>query len=345
MAGVSTPHIPYLDGWRGLAIAFLLIGHFFPVPGINLGAVGVNLFFVLSGYLMGGLLFVAKTPIPAFYRRRIARILPAHVVFLVGIVAVFLVSGVPVAWGEAAAALFFVNNYYTGTAMPFGHVWSLAVEEHSYILLSLVALLARRWRMEAKSTAAALAIVALLSALAGFWYWTRFAGDELQFGKWIHTEVSAYGIFVSCAILLYLGRAAIPALPAPVYPLLLLAGIALHWWSVPLPARTALGVGAFALALNLMPAAPAAVKRFLEFAPLAKLGTWSFSIYLWQQPFYLAAGKHELLPAWVAAALGIGCGIASYYLIERPARTWLNRVWGRRDPVPRAAEARAGTIA
>ncbi|CAH0287860.1 hypothetical protein SRABI118_03981 [Massilia sp. Bi118] len=39
-------HIPYLDGWRGLAIVFLLIGHFLPVPGLNFGAIGVSLFFV-----------------------------------------------------------------------------------------------------------------------------------------------------------------------------------------------------------------------------------------------------------------------------------------------------------
>jgi hypothetical protein len=64
----------------------------------------------------------------------------------------------------------------------------------------------------------------------------RVRGNELEFHKWLQTEVSAYGIFVSCAILLFLCRRKIPALPAPVYPLLLLAGIALHWWSVPMPA-------------------------------------------------------------------------------------------------------------
>lgn len=318
-------HIRYLDGWRGLAIVFLLIGHFFPVPGINLGAVGVNLFFVLSGYLMGGLLFVRRTPIPHFYRRRIARILPAHLFFLACTVLAFAASGLPIAWGEAAAALLFVNNYFLETSMPLGHIWSLSVEEHSYILLSVVALLSRRLWIEARWTAA---VIAMLCSLAGFWYWTAFTGDDLEFRKWLHTEVSAYGIFVSCALLLFLGRARIPALPAPVYPLLLLAGIALHWWSVPLPVRTTLGVGLFALALNLLPAAPAAIKRFLEFAPLTRMGTWSFSIYLWQQPFYIASAKYDLLPEYAAAPLAVGCGIASYHLVESPARAYLNRVWG-----------------
>ena len=72
------PPFDYLDGWRGLAIVLLLADHFFPVPGINFGALGVNFFFVLSGWLMTHLLFVQLTPIDVFYRRRIARIVPAH---------------------------------------------------------------------------------------------------------------------------------------------------------------------------------------------------------------------------------------------------------------------------
>ena len=68
----NSQHFDYLDGWRGLAIIFLLIGHFYPVPGINFGHFGVNLFFVLSGLLMSRLLFVKSVPIPLFYKRRIS---------------------------------------------------------------------------------------------------------------------------------------------------------------------------------------------------------------------------------------------------------------------------------
>jgi peptidoglycan/LPS O-acetylase OafA/YrhL len=254
---------------------------------------------------------------------------PAHLFFLGCTVLVYLAGGLPIEWGETAAALAFVNNYYATTpSMPVGHIWSLSVEEHSYILLSVVALLTRRFNASPRRTTA---VIAMLCAVAGFWYWTAFTGSELEFQKWIRTEVSAYGIFASCALLLFFCRTKIPALPAPACPLLLLAGIALHWWSVPMPVRTVVGVGLFALALNLMPAAPAAVKRLLEFKPLTRMGTWSFSIYLWQQPFYIAAGKYDLLPEYVAAPIAVGCGIASFYLVERPARAYLNRVWGRRD--------------
>ncbi|MER8439084.1 hypothetical protein NKH36_02770 [Mesorhizobium sp. M1312] len=54
----SRTRLAHLDGWRGLSIVLVLIGHFFPVPGINLGVMGVEFFFVLSGRLMAEILFV-----------------------------------------------------------------------------------------------------------------------------------------------------------------------------------------------------------------------------------------------------------------------------------------------
>jgi peptidoglycan/LPS O-acetylase OafA/YrhL len=54
----SRTRLAYLDGWRGLSIALVLIGHFVPVPGINLGVLGVEFFFVLSGRLMAEILFI-----------------------------------------------------------------------------------------------------------------------------------------------------------------------------------------------------------------------------------------------------------------------------------------------
>lgn len=137
---MSEKYLPYLDGWRGLAIAFLLVGHFFPVPGLGLGTIGVNLFYVLSGLLMARLLFVDRVPIPVFYRRRISRIMPGFLVFVALVTLAYLVLGKPVAWSEVATALTFTKNYFLAsaeeTAMPFGHIWSLSVEEHSYILLT-----------------------------------------------------------------------------------------------------------------------------------------------------------------------------------------------------------------
>lgn len=320
-------HLDYLDGWRGLAIVFLLIGHFFPVPGINLGTVGVNLFFVLSGYLMGQLLFIKETALPVFYRRRISRIVPAHVFFILAMTLFYVFTGKPVDGYETLAALFFVNNYFQGelgkSVMPLGHIWSLSVEEHSYLLLSLVALAARQGGLNARRT---VAVLALCFSAMGFWYWRHYAGPELVFGKWIRSEVSAYGIFVSTFLLLFFAKRKIPRLPVLIYPMLLCTGIMMHWWSIPAPFRTTLGVGLLALAVNLLPNAPPYIQQVLAFKPLRFMGLWSFSIYLWQQPFYLAAYK-GIIPGYVAISLAMVCGTLSFYLLERPLRTYLNRVW------------------
>jgi len=325
-AGAARQHLDYLDGWRGLAIVCLLVGHFFPVPGINFGAVGVNLFFVLSGLLMAQLLFVAKTPIPMFYRRRLARILPAFVVMLPVVTAWWSWSGHPVAWREVAAAAFFVNNYtaHGPGDMPLGHIWSLSVEEHSYVLLSLVALATRATKARPHAW---IGLFSALFAACAVAYWWRFTGPALEFGRWLHTEVSAYGIFVSAWLMLLLRNRRLPAIGWPVFAAMLAAGVALHWWSVPAPLRLVAGVGLFALAVNLLRAAPAALQRVLSVRPLRQLGIWSFSIYLWQQPFYIAMHQGQL-PAWLALGIAIAAGGASFYCIEQPARAWLNRRWG-----------------
>lgn len=328
---MSTPaqHFQYLDGWRGLAIFFLLLGHFFPVPGINFGAVGVNLFFVLSGVLMARLLFIQQVPIAQFYQRRISRIFPAVIVFLVVVVGSRLLIGQPVAWRDVAAAALFVNNYVVGelgaNAMPFGHFWSLCVEEHSYIVLSLLAVAARRRLAQAGMLVPAAALIIGATALT---YALR-AEPAALFKLAMHSEAAAFGIFASAALLLLFQKRTIARLPALAYVGLVGLGIALHWWSVPAPLRMVAGVGAFALAVNLLFTAPPSVHAALSIKPLRVLGLWSFSIYIWQQPFYLLS-KYHGLPAVVGLLLAIACGIASFYLVENPARNWLNRKWGRK---------------
>lgn len=228
----SPKYLPYLDGWRGVAICFLLIGHFFPVPGINLGSAGVNLFFVLSGFLMARLLFVDNVPLAIFYKRRIARIFPAVFCFLTIATAAYAALGKPLGWTELAAAAAFVINYFPGqpgaAVMPFGHIWSLCVEEHSYFLLSVVALWARSGG--SRRAVWAIGLLAALSAAIGIGYWLGYPGQHLEFDRWIHSEVSAYGILVSAFILLA-GRGKIGQRAGLLVPALILGGFALHWWS------------------------------------------------------------------------------------------------------------------
>lgn len=324
-------HFDYLDGWRGLAISLLLIGHFFPVPGIPLGVLGVNFFFVLSGLLMTRLLFVQETAIDIFYRRRIARIIPTHVTFILAVVVLWLVTDSTFSTTETVAAALFLNNYVgyePGKAvMPFGHIWSLSVEEHSYILLSLLAVAARVWRLNAMVGVGAVTLGSAICAFAYSWF---FRGPELRFDQWLHTEIAGYGIFLSAFILLCLRKHPLRNYPALSVPVLIAAGVCLHWWSIPMAIQQVLGVGALALAVNLLPQSPQLLRTALAWGPLRYLGLWSFSLYVWQQPFYLWS-RNGYAPTWVGLMLAFAAGLTSYYLIESPVRRYLNLNWGRRS--------------
>jgi peptidoglycan/LPS O-acetylase OafA/YrhL len=323
-------HIHYLDGWRGLAIVFLLIGHFFPVPGINIGAAGA-LFFVLSGFLMSRILFIDKVPLPIFYRRRISRILPSVAVFILVVALIYLAAGREISSYELLSAATFTNNYFVGTGpwtMPLGHIWSLSVEEHAYILLSLVALYCRTRKTGGVAELGALSAVAALVALT---YWVVFGSAHVK-GLWLHTEVAAFGILVSGFVLLRF-EASRPALPTAAAPLLVVLGIAAYWWRVPPAATLVIGCGSFALALNLMDRSPGLFRAILELRALRALGTWSFSLYLWQQPFYMMVHR-DGLPAPLALASSLGVGVTAFYLVEKPARTWLNRVLTAKLEIP-----------
>jgi peptidoglycan/LPS O-acetylase OafA/YrhL len=244
-----------------------------------------------------------------------------------------LLLGQRVDWREVAAATLFVNNYAVGVtgagAMPFGHFWSLCVEEHSYILLSLLAIVARRHLARAGTLVGG---AALAIGLTGLGYGLLFKGTDL-WRMAMHSEVAAFGIVASAALALALHQRTVPRLAASASVPLVLLGIVLQWWSFP-PAATIVGsVAAFALAINLLAGAPPAVHALLAAPPLRMLGLWSFSIYVWQQPFYLLS-KYHGMPHALGLILAFSCGIASFYLVEQPSRTWLNRRFARPQPKP-----------
>ena len=130
-------HLPYLDGWRGIAIIMVLFAHFsgFGDTYGFLGEFGVNIFFVLSGFLMSRILFIQKMPLCIFYRRRFARILP---VFWLYITFVFLGGWLffrEVHLEELLSVAFFLRTYFPAeisiakSYVPIGHIWSLNVEQ------------------------------------------------------------------------------------------------------------------------------------------------------------------------------------------------------------------------
>jgi peptidoglycan/LPS O-acetylase OafA/YrhL len=164
-----------------------------------------------------------------------------------------------------------------------------------------------------------------MAATIALTYWIVY-GNRHAPGLWLHTEVAAFGIVASGFVLLCFRshRAALPAFAAPV---LVMLGIAAYWWRFPPPVNLIAGCGAFALALNLMDRSAGLFRRMLELRALRQMGIWSFSLYLWQQPFYMLMHRAGL-PAPQALGCSLAVGVAAFYLIEHPARSWLNRVLG-----------------
>lgn len=302
----------YLDGWRGLAILCVVVGHFNPIPGINLGTLGVELFFVLSGRLMAEILFVQHFPLAQFYKRRLSRVYPA--LFAFAVLGFIAFRDTSLSFGPKAlvTALTFVFNY--NTVIPglyrtgaLDHIWSLCVEEHCYLILGMIAFLARN----------PLPIVVVLTAcsmLDGVVSSAVYSQD--YFHVYWRTDTHLASIFMTVSLYLSKARGGNPLVT-------LLLGILFSINYFPSCVQYTIATAFFAHAVCNIEASPMAM-RLLSVPALTYVGLISYSLYLWQQPFYkLAMTYQSLWPLFPA----IGCSLASFYLIERPARNWLNRNW------------------
>lgn len=142
-------HIPELDGIRGIAILLVLCVHFAAVRNLpkmlydvlHLGWAGVDLFFVLSGFLITGILMGTKDGpryFQRFYRNRVLRIFPLYYCYLA---VVFLITTVPL-WKEIVYSLYLGNflSAFGGKALFMDHFWSLAIEEQFYMIWPVIVL-------------------------------------------------------------------------------------------------------------------------------------------------------------------------------------------------------------
>lgn len=317
--------LAYLDGWRGLSIALVLIGHFFALPGINLGVLGVEFFFVLSGRLMAEILFVERYPLKRFFKRRFSRIYPALLVFVV--VTMIALSGTFIAfkWKAALTALTFTYNYagiFVNRAGALDHIWSLCIEEHAYIILAAIsAVVASRGRVV--PILLFLALLAMVNGAVSYW----FLHMDYEATYW-RTDVHIASILLSAAICLLKADGKLPALlKGPYVAVTAAAGAVLLFMDpVSTPIHYLVAVPLLAIAVNALDFSTRIFSDLLSSWPMATLGLWSYSLYLWQQPFYKFVYEQGSDP-WLMLAGVFACALCSYYVIERPAREWLNRNW------------------
>jgi peptidoglycan/LPS O-acetylase OafA/YrhL len=321
------------------------------IPGALGGYLGVDIFFVLSGYLITDLLVAhrarrGRMGLGGFWMRRARRLLPALAVLLVTVTAAVAViepgqlGALRPALGAAATyssnwyqALHHVSYFATfGPPAPLQHLWSLAIEEQFYLvwplILGLVLLLTVNRRVRASIAWAGAAASALLMAIL----YTPGADPSLVY---YGTDTHATALLVGSAIALTCPLARMVTAPPELarrLDFIGVAGLVLLAWAVghfpgadPAVYPAGLIVAALAAAaLVLAAAAPGTVGSLLSLPPLRWLGVRSYGIYLWHWPVIaltVAILGRQPRNAWlwiIEAAVAIGLAAASWRWIETP---------------------------
>ena len=331
---------PDIEGLRGIAILLVLLFHA-GLPWTPGGFVGVDVFFVISGFLITGKLWrESQQPgglnITRFYAWRIRRLLPAALVAVALISLVGLLLAAPLDRSElaadgAASALSIANmrfigsvDYFAATTSPspFLHFWSLSVEEQFYLVWpALIVLLT--WR---GGSSRRLIVALLIGVVASFALsiWLTDTSPARAFYL-LPTRVWQLGVGGLLALIGVAGTSRrAGALAWAGLAAVAVAGVALTA-EMPYPGLAALLPTAGAVALLYGGAAPSGPVRLLAAAPLRFLGKISYSLYLWHWPllvlplmFLERALTGVEVVASVAAAIGVSW--LSWRFVEQPFR-------------------------
>lgn len=318
--GHGSARIAYLDGWRALAIGGVIVDHFGTSRGINLGRLGVELFFVLSGRLMAQILFVDRSELRPFYYRRFSRVWPTMATLILVLTLLSWLLHEPLIDGfDVISALTYTYNYAPlahRTGM-IDHLWSLCVEEHTYLFLGLLALAARRFP---RCLWPVLLTVILANVVDGLV--STFRLNQDYYAAFWRTDVRMGSILLGTAAFM-LKEQGLFQLSGNWPPAIGLLGLLLNINRVPDPLKYSIGTACLALAVANLDNAASIVKNLLSARAVVWIGLISFSLYIWQQPF-AELWPHSLILRLPRLAGAFTCAIASYYFVEQPARRWLN---------------------
>lgn len=329
---------PALDGVRAIAILAVMAHHF--EPTLTGGFLGVDVFFVLSGYLITTLLvdehdLRAEVSLGRFYARRGLRLLPALVPLFLVVGVLWVLRPYPSALGpvgSGVAVLAYVGNWIVAASHDglgyLSHTWSLAIEEQFYLLWPLAFLWATR-RAPAARIGPWLVGLAALIGIVRFAGWLTLGTTALLYV----TPTRADGLVLGCGLALTLR--ALPQLGAwrfarhrAVGWIALATLVALFVVTAESEAFAYLGgvsaavIAAGALIVNLELTPLSALGRVLAVQPLPAIGRISYGLYLFHYPIALYLYRPtDRTPATFGLELGLTFAIAtaSYLLIERPA--------------------------
>jgi peptidoglycan/LPS O-acetylase OafA/YrhL len=333
MRSRSLNYMPALDGLRAVAVLMVFAVHAFPESGFP-GGLGVDVFFVISGFLITRILLaeLERTDTIAlrfFYTRRLLRLYPALLTVTAVVLGFYVVRDG--GWPQpeviyAGVAVLYLSNIYmtvTGHLMePLTHTWSLATEEQFYLLWPLVLLSMHRLALSRRTMSVLLAVATAVCVAA----WGVTSDQHLfiplvKIGELLvgclaavlvakrpwYSAVAGYvsaAVFVVVVLAFMVGgvdqRALMPIVVATVPFVVLLC---------------AFGDGPLVTALG---------------SPLlAHLGVVSYGLYLWHYPILLGLQSRGI-EGWSGATLGLGVTLAatelSFRLIERPVLAFKDRL-------------------
>jgi peptidoglycan/LPS O-acetylase OafA/YrhL len=347
-----------LDGVRAFAVAAVIAFHG-GLPRAHGGFLGVDVFFVLSGFLITSLLVSEydarrKISLPRFYVRRAKRLLPALALVSMAIIVMANLITPPGYYEtlrqDAVAALFYFSNwhlmatghsYFTVLAppTPFTHTWSLAIEEQFYIVWPLVLLAIFRWRRSLVVVGTLAAAAALGSSLLMVYgaheHWPI---NRLYYGTDTHAMGLLFGAATSCVLY----EAIRPGVPgrwltqirsvlkvggpigaAVVVLVMFLAYGASRWLFYVGFFAVSVGASVFVAYLVVLPRSGPA--RLLALAPIVYIGQISYGLYLWHFPIFqwLTSYWTGLDPPAlfvVRLACTVAAAVISFHLVEMPIR-------------------------
>ncbi|TDM22967.1 acyltransferase family protein [Macrococcoides canis] len=349
---MNRKYLPGLDGIRAIAVISIIIFHLNP-KWLSGGFLGVDTFFVISGYLISLLLLneyekTGTINIIQFWIRRIKRLFPP-VIFMILIVIQYIIffdqSLLYQLKKDVIAALFYLSNWWyifdglsyfeSFEARPLEHLWSLAIEEQFYLLFPLILLLLlNKWSK--KQVFILLFVVSLLSAiLMGLIYNPAESVSRIYFGTDTRLQTLLIGVMFSFIWPAFKLKHGAPKILVVIIDILGFVGLLILLFCIfELSERSSFlfNGGLYLLGICTLFVIMAAVhpstimSKVLSIKPLTMTGKYSYSLYLWHYPVivlmqkYFVQGQIPMYIHLLSVLITIVLAVISYKIIERPYR-------------------------
>lgn len=328
-----TQHLPSLDGIRAVSISLVLLGHlggtrgFAPVDaGVgDYAHLGVVVFFVISGFLITGLLLsehanLGQISLKLFYARRALRLFPAAYAYILCMAILSMAGLMKLQSTDLWHAATYTVNYLPGRSWEIGHLWSLSVEEQFYLLWPFAFLILGPRRAIWAAAAVLLLGPCARSASRLFLIGTPYrdlemfpmVADSLATGCLL-AKVSGWLEGRNWYLIFFK-----PACSLGLVAVILILNRYMSYTVVAVLGSSIINISLAILIHRSVFCSRDWIGRVLNWKPIAFVGILSYSLYLWQQPF-LNRNSH----AWLSAfpqnlVLAAATALLSYLCLERP---------------------------